>query len=385
MASDGLRKDSEVQAARANAVSSTVQAAVVEERGGPFRIQPLELDAPREDEVLVDIRAVGICHTDLACRDQHLPLRLPQVFGHEGAGEVRAVGQAVKGVQPGDRVVLSFASCGACPSCEAARPAQCVRAFQFNYAGRRPDGSANLHRGDTAINGSFFGQSSFSTQVLAHASSVTVVDSDMPWHLLAPLGCGVQTGVGAVMNSLRCPEGATLLIIGAGTVGLCAVMAARMAQCRAIVVVDRNPGRLKIAVELGASDTLLAGDDLASQLRSVLKRGADFALDCVGTPEIFQTAFAALAAHGTLGLVGVPRPDALGAIRLQDVLFGKSVRGIIEGDAVPQRFIPQMMDWMEKGHLPLDRLVTRYPFAQIQSAVEDMEAGRVIKPVLEMP
>ena len=361
-----------------------IQAAVVEARGGPFRIRPLDLAEPGADEVLVRIQAAGICHTDLACRDQHLPLKLPHVFGHEGAGLVEACGSAVMGLHRGDRVVLSFASCGRCTPCGQGRPAQCWKAFALNYAGARPDGSSTLHHQGEPVHGCFFGQSSFATHALVHRSCVTVVDTSLPAEWLAPLGCGVQTGVGAVLNSLQCPAGSSLLIIGAGTVGLCALMAAKMAGCSRIVAGDRHPGRLALAEELGATHAVQADESLATAVKQLLKPGVDYALDCVGLEQTASLAFAALHPQGEMGLVGVPRPGASLNLPMHELLFGKKVRGIIEGDARPQDFIPRMLAWQQAGQLPYERLIRSYAFADIQQAVEDMEAGRVIKPVLRM-
>src|SRR5580693_4370229 len=207
-------------------------AAVVREKGGRFALERVCLDEPRPDEVLVRIRGVGMCHTDLVARDQYFPVPLPAVLGHEGAGVVEAVGSAVTKVAPGDHVVLSFASCGACANCRQGAYAYCDDLYGRNFSGARPDGSrtccdADGHR----IGGSFFSQSSFATRALATERNVVKIPSDVPVELMGPLGCGIQTGAGAVMNALRPKAGESIAIFGAGSVGMAAALAARVVGC----------------------------------------------------------------------------------------------------------------------------------------------------------
>jgi aryl-alcohol dehydrogenase len=198
-----------------------VKAAVVREKSGPFTIDELELSAPRSDEVLVRIVGVGICHTDLVCRDQYFPVPLPCVLGHEGSGVVEQIGSDVAGLAPGDHVVLSYASCGVCSSCLQGLPSYCLDLYAHNFLGTRPDGSTALSQDGRPIHGHFFSQSSFATCAVAHARNTVKV----------PLGCGIQTGAGAVMNSLKPQAGSSIAVFGAGSVGLSAVVAARLVGC----------------------------------------------------------------------------------------------------------------------------------------------------------
>src|SRR5581483_2834011 len=229
-----------------------VTAAVARGPHTPLAIEELEMESPRADEVLVRIAATGVCHTDVIARDQWFPVPAPVVLGHEGAGVVEAVGSCVRRVAPGDRVVLSFDSCGDCGPCTRARPSYCLEAFERSFGAVRRDGTMALRRGDEPVHSHFFGQSSFATYALAMERSVVKVDTEVPLDLLGPLGCGVQTGAGAVLNALRCEQGTSLAVFGAGAVGLSAVMAAQVAGCTTVIAVDLNDRRGKLALELGA-------------------------------------------------------------------------------------------------------------------------------------
>ncbi|NDW07998.1 alcohol dehydrogenase catalytic domain-containing protein [Jiella pacifica] len=216
-----------------------VRAAVIEEKAGPFVFRDLHLDDPRATEVLVKIHSVGICQTDIHVRNQDYPVPLPLVLGHEGAGIVEKVGAGVKGIEAGDPVVLSFPSCQECSYCRTGRNAYCEHAFEICFGGSRLDGSNALHWPDgagqnKAIHGHFFGQSSFATYALADQSNVVKVPSDLPLELLAPLGCGFQTGAGAILNALQVAPGSHTAIFGVGAVGLSAIMAARIAGAASI-------------------------------------------------------------------------------------------------------------------------------------------------------
>ena len=216
-----------------------ITAAVVERQGAPFALQELELGELRDDEVLVKVAAAGICHTDLICRDSWYPVPLPAVLGHEGAGIVESVGRGVTRFAPGDRVAMSFDSCGTCPSCAKSLGGYCHTFFEHNFAAARPeDGSSALSRDGELIHAHFFGQSSFATHSVARERNIVALDESIPFEIAAPFGCGIQTGAGAVLNVFRPPAGSSLVVFGAGAVGLSAVMAAAIAGCTTIVAVD---------------------------------------------------------------------------------------------------------------------------------------------------
>ncbi|CAN5359464.1 NAD(P)-dependent alcohol dehydrogenase [soil metagenome] len=362
-----------------------IQAAIAKQRGGPFVLGGADLDEPRPDEILVRISAVGICHTDLAFKDQDLGLALPAVLGHEGAGTVEKVGSDVTKVSPGDRVLLSFRSCGHCPRCETHDPGYCHQLAGMNFTGRRPDGSTALRDGDQEISSAFFGQSSFASHALAYERNVIKVADDAPLALYAPLGCGVQTGAGAILRSLECKPGRSLVVIGAGTVGLSAVMAARVAGLGPIIVIDPLEARRQAALSCGATDVLdSAADEVGAKVREIVPAGADYAFDTSGHPAAIEQAIGYLGPKGALGLVGVPK-DISAVLPLSLALAvgaGLTVRGIIEGDSDPDVFIPDLIALHREGRFPLEQLVTVYPFEQINEAVTDQHHGRVVKAVL---
>ena len=190
------------------------QAAVVDAMGAPFTLQEIELDSPRPNEVVVRLVAAGLCHTDLSVQAGYLPFPLPGVLGHEGAGVVETVGAAVTRVIPGDHVILTFTSCGHCQACGSGHPAYCATWLSVNVAGQRDDGSTTLRRGTQELGGRFFGQSSFATRALCDERSLVPVDPAVPLQVLAPLGCGVQTGIGTVLNVLRPGYGCSLAVFG---------------------------------------------------------------------------------------------------------------------------------------------------------------------------
>ncbi len=225
-----------------------VTAAVVRSVGAPFTVERLTLDDPQPDEVLVRVVAVGVCHTDVAVQHGHIPVPLPAVLGHEGAGIVEAVGAAVTGVRPGAHVIMSQAFCGHCRRCTGGEPAYCESAATLSLGGRRADGTSPLHdRDGGTMSGNFVGQSSFATMAIAKAHNVFEIDPDLPLGVLAPIGCGVMTGAGAIFNDARPDPNATVVVMGCGTVGLAAIMAARVCGAEQIIGVDLQPTRLALA------------------------------------------------------------------------------------------------------------------------------------------
>ncbi|HEY5856532.1 MAG TPA: NAD(P)-dependent alcohol dehydrogenase [Aldersonia sp.] len=361
------------------------QAALLTGLGSEFSISDIEIEGPRAGEVLVQIAAVGICHTDLAARDGVLPVEFPAVVGHEGAGTVLAVGDGVTKVSVGDRVGITFNSCGDCATCTTGRQSYCENFNAMNYGGVRADGSKPLHRGGEPVGGMFFGQSSFATIALASERNVVRVDADIPFELLAPLGCGVQTGVGAVTRSLAAQKGSAIAIAGGGSVGLSAVMGAVLRECATIIVVEPTARRRDLALELGATHVIdPAAGDLTDQVRTIVPRGVDYVADTTGIPAVIEALIAATAVRGTVGLIGVPA-DPAGAIGLNIIAaltIGLTVTGIIEGDSIPDEFIPELVELYRTGRLPVDKLVSTFPFAKINDAVAAQHDGTVVKPVL---
>jgi aryl-alcohol dehydrogenase len=365
------------------------KAAVVYERSGKFNIENLEISDPRDDEVLVRIAATGICHTDLAAREQFLPIppdrQMPCVLGHEGAGVVEKVGAGVTKVEPGDHVAISWDCCGRCPSCVSGNDPYCHNFFLHNFNGARPDGSTTLRKGDQTIYGSFFCQSSFAELSLANERNVVKVKQDIPLEFVGPLGCGVQTGAGAVMNTLRPQPGSSIAVFGVGPVGMSAILAAVVVGCTMIIAVDVIPERLERAKELGATHTVNPNEkNPVEALMEITGVGPNFTLECVGNPAVLRQAVDALPLLGVCGLLGVVPPGTEVGLDMDKIMNGRTVRGIIEGDAIPGLFIPKLLELYDQGRFPFDKMITVYPFEEINQAVEDMEKGKVIKPVLKM-
>jgi len=366
--------------------SNAVSAAVVRQKGGPFVIETLRLGEPRTDEVLVRIVATGMCHTDMVVRDQVYPVPQPIVLGHEGAGVVEKIGASVVKVRPGDHVVLTFMSCGRCRMCAQGRPANCENFNANNFSGARADGTGSLADERGPIHDHFFGQSSFSTFTIANERNVVKVPKEAPLELLGPLGCGIQTGAGAVMNSLKVGHGASFAAFGAGAVGLSAVMAARVVGATTIIAVDVVPARLSLAKELGATHAVdAAKGDAVAAVKEITGGGVQFCLETTALPEVVRQAIDALGARGTCGIVGAAPPGTEVKIDVTEFMqMSKTVYGIIEGDSVPDIFIPTLIDLFMQGRFPFDKLTKMYPFERINEAASDSERGITVKPIIQI-
>lgn len=363
-----------------------ITAAVARKPHADFSVETVDLETPRPDEVLVRITGVGLCHTDLITRDGFIPVALPAVLGHEGAGIVEAVGADVTKVAPGDRVVLSFASCGHCSRCNDHLPSYCREFPALNYAGARKDGSTGISIGGQPVSANFFGQSSFASHALAFERNVVKIeDPDAPLEILGPLGCGFQTGAGGIMRSLACPAGSTLAIFGGGPVGLSAVMGAVIQGCGTIIMVEPIPARRDLALELGATHVIdPAAGDVAEAIRAILPDGVDFAFETSGREPVVEAALASLASHGVLGLVGVPpKPESSVSVNLAGLItYGHRIQGIIEGDSDLDGFIPQLVALHREGRFPIEKLTKTWPLSEINAAVEAQHRGDCVKAVL---
>ena len=363
-----------------------IRAAVARAAKADFTIETATLDAPGPGEVLVRIVGVGLCHTDLVARDQFIPIPLPAILGHEGSGIVEAVGDGVSKVSPGDRVVLSFASCGACPSCQDHQPAYCREFPLRNFTGARADGSSPIAIDGMPVSANFFGQSSFASHAIAHERNVVrILDDEVALELLGPLGCGFQTGAGGVMRSLACPAGSSIVIFGGGPVGLAAVMGAKIRQCATIILVEPIPARRALGLELGAHHAFdPAACDVAAQIRTIVPAGVDFAFETSGLETVVETALSVLGSRGLLGLVGVPpKPESSLSVNLVSLItYGHRIHGIIEGDSDPDEFIPELVAHYKAGRFPIDRLVKTYPLEAVNQAVAEQSRGACIKAIL---
>jgi len=361
------------------------KAAVVREKSSPLVIEDVKLGNPRRDEVVVRIVGTGVCHTDMVVRDQGYSVPLPLVLGHEGAGIVEAVGEDVTSLQPGDHVVLAFGYCGACNACKAGTPGYCVEFYERNFKGARMDGSqAVCDTHGHPLGSAFFSQSSFGTYAMATERNAIKIRKDVPLELMGPLGCGVSTGAGAVLNALKPHAASSIAIFGAGSVGLSAAMAAAAIGCAKIIMVDLHDERLTLAKELGATHVINGGkEDAVARIKELSETdGVDFTLECTGNDKVLAQAVDALRIPGVCGLVGAAAMGTRASIDMNTLLFGRTVRGIIEGDSVPQVFIPQLIELWRLGKFPFDKLVKFYDLKDINQAIADSESGRVLKPIV---
>lgn len=359
------------------------RAAILREGKSGWELSDLEIGVIRDDEVLVRIVATGICHTDLAMF-QRPTIPRPIVLGHEGAGVVEQVGSDVRSLKPGDHVILSYDYCGVCSFCLGGHPAYCREARPMNFGGTRPDGTTALSENGKPVYGHFFGQSSFATHAVVRERNAIPVDPDLPLDLLAPLGCGVQTGAGAVLNVLQPPPGSSIVIFGAGSVGLSALLAARVAGCETIVAVDLRESRLQAAIELGATHAIDAGEgSVADRIRTLTGgRGVDCAFSTTGNAQSLRDAVDALDFMGTAAFVA---GGGEATIATSTLLWGRTLRGVVQGDSVSRTFIPHLIELWQQGRFPFDRLIHHYAFDEINDAAGDSLAGNVIKPVLRLP
>jgi aryl-alcohol dehydrogenase len=357
-----------------------VRAAVAYENRPLFSIEELEMSDPGPENILVRMVGCGLCHTDVKAREGTMGVPMPAVLGHEGAGIVERVGARVTKVTPGDHVVLTGDSCGACPTCLAGNPAYCDQMSPLNFTDGRAGEPGSFRNGSTTIRGHFFGQSSFCNYAVTRERNTIPVHKNAPLEILGVLGCGVQTGAGAVINSLAAPAGSTIAIFGVGPVGLSAVMAAMVRGCAVIIAVDVLKSRLTMAKQLGATHTILADSQvsIADEIRKIASAGVNYAFDTTGRADSNQQAIDSLAAKGHFGFCAVP----VEAPKMSRVMTrGISIRGIVQGDSVPDVFIPKLVELHMRGQFPFDKMVTKYPFEKINQAIADQALGKAVKPV----
>ena len=326
------------------------------------------------------LTSVGICGTDLHFATE---VPAPAVLGHEGAGVVERVGAAVTTVAPGDKVLLTFDSCGACDHCTNAAPSYCRRFDELNFGGRRSDGSAHHHRRRGRRSYShFLGQSAFATHAVVGARSVVRLPADLELGPIGPLSCGLLTGAGAVLNALRSRPGDAVGVFGTGAVGLAAVMAAAASGAAQVAAVDVNESRLETARELGATHTVnSASGDVAAALAEIVPAGLDGAVDATGRADVVAAAVGALHTRGTAAVCGVG-PSMELTLDWRTLLNGRTVTGVISGSAVPSSFVPLLVGLYRSGRFPIDRLAAYFPFEDIAGALDAARSGQVVKAVL---
>ncbi|WBO65607.1 Zn-dependent alcohol dehydrogenase [Streptomyces camelliae] len=334
-------------------------------------VDDLAVREPGAGEVRVAIAAAGLCHSDLSVVDGTIPFPVPVVLGHEGAGVVEAVGAGVGHVAPGDHVALStLANCGTCAECDRGRPTMCRQAIG------RP--GKPFTRGAEPVY-QFAANSAFAERTIVKAVQAVRIPKDLPFPSAALIGCGVLTGVGAVLNRARVGQGESVVVIGTGGIGLNVIQGARIAGALRIVAVDANPGKEEMARQFGATDFLTSAEGVTD----ILPTGADHVFECVGRVELIRQAIDLLGRHGQAILLGVPPVTAEASFLVSSLYLDKSVLGCRYGSSRPQRDIALYAELYRQGRLLLDELVTAvYPVEDFEKARADAEAGRVARAVL---
>ena len=338
----------------------------------------VEARDPGPGEIAVRIAAAGLCHSDLSVINGTIPFPTPVVLGHEGAGVVEAVGQGVTHVKEGDHVALStLGNCGHCRYCEAGRPTMCRSTFgqlsqPFTY------------KGDPAY--SFANLSVFSERPTVKASQAIKIPKDVPLEAAALIGCGVLTGVGAVLNRAKVQHGQTVAVFGVGGIGLNVIQGARLANAIRIVAIDTNPRKEKAAREFGATDFIDASTvDTRDAMKELLPEGVDWSFECVGHPAVIRKAIDILGWGGTSVILGVPEATAEASFLVSSMYLDKGILGCRYGSSRPHADIPLYVDLYRSGRLKLDELITRtYPLDGVHDAVHDMEAGDLNRGVLTL-
>ena len=362
-----------------------IKAALIEKQGDPFQITELELNDPKQGEVLVKVTACGVCHTDDVARNQIIPVPLPAVFGHEGCGVIEKIGPGVTEFAPGDRVGFSFGSCGVCEACRTGKPYGCKENRRLNFSDVQYDNTKRLLKDDTFVS-SFFGQGAFATHAVVHVNNLIPVADDIDLKMVAPMGCGIQTGAGAVLNFLRPGPDSSIIITGCGPVGLSAVMAAKIAGCTKIIACDVVQSRLDLAIELGATDAINSKTipDVPTVVKDMTDgMGTHYAIDCTGIGAIVRQSLNCTRPLGTCVVLGATQELT---IHVEEELMGlgKTLAGVVEGCSNPKIFIPQLLDYYRKGMFPFDKLIQYYDFEDINQAFADTKEGKVLKAVLCM-
>lgn len=361
-----------------------VTAAVINGVNEPYVLEELTLGELRYDEVLVKIVATGMCHSDEALRVGDAQYPLPAVLGHEGAGIIVEVGSAVKDLQVGDQVVLSYNFCGTCPSCRTGHPSSCTSWAPLNMSGMRLDGSTTFRKADGTPVANFFTQSSFATHTIVHQNNVVKVDPEADLRLIGPLGCGFLTGAGTVVNGLKPQTGASIAVFGTGAVGLGALMTAKIEGCSTIIAIDIHDSRLEIARELGATHTInTRTEDLAARMVEITGgQGVNFSIDTTGVSAVMKAAIDVLSQGGVTAPVAITKQTLELNTALDLAIANRKIAGVLMGDAVPQLAIPKLIEYHKSGNFPFDKLVKFYRFDEINEASADSNSGATIKPIL---
>ncbi|GAA5947207.1 hypothetical protein JCM3765_001575 [Sporobolomyces pararoseus] len=369
---------------------TATKAYVLQELNAPFKLEDVELDEPEENEVLVEITAVGLCHTDLCVQNGAFPSPFPSVVGHEGSGIVQKCGSAVTRCKEGDSVLLSFNHCSSCGPCKMNEPSACENFGASNFGRVRSQklgAKPGIKRGNgDEIYGNFFGQSAFAQHAVVNENSVVKVPSDTDLVGLAPLGCGLMTGAGAILNLLKPAKTSSVSIFGLGAVGCGALFAAKHSGVETIIVVDLVGDKLALAKELGATHTINARDpEIVQKIKALTKynMGATYSVEASGNVKALMTAWESLANKGHLVSVGTPGPGTpIPFCIFENLLGSKTYTGLTEGGSNPPEFIPYLLKLHSEGHFPVEKISKTFAMDKLDDAVHAMHTGETIKPII---
>jgi alcohol dehydrogenase len=344
----------------------------------PLAIEELELDPPGPGELLVRVRAAGLCHSDLSVIDGSRPRVMPMVLGHEAAGEVVETGGETPGFAPGDHLVLAFVpTCGHCVPCLSGRAALCEPGAAANTAGTLLSGDRRWHDGLHH----HLGVSAFADHIVVSAQSAVKVDDDLPFEIAALFGCAVLTGVGAATNGAQVTADDRVAVFGLGGVGLAALLGAVVSGAGTVVAIDVVPEKLELARELGATHVVQAGEDAVAQVRDATDGGADKAIETVGSARVLADAYAATRRGGTTVTVGLPHPEQMLSIpAVSLVAEERTLKGSYLGSCVPKRDIPRFIEMYKAGRLPVDRLLTHtLSLDELNDGFDRLAAGQGVR------
>jgi len=363
-----------------------IRAAVLHEPGAPVAVEEVELDPPKEHEVLVRVAAAGVCHSDVRFADGELgPDRWPMVLGHEGAGVVEAVGAGVTHVAPGDRVALCFVpACRACRQCLAGRPNLCEPAGKASFRGTLLDGTSRLRLADGTALQHCLMTACFAERAAVAGAGVVPLPDGIPLWQAALLGCGVVTGIGAVRNTAQVQPGETVCVIGCGGVGLQVVAGARLARAARIIAVDRDSAKLEIALRRGATDAV---DASAEDPRKAVKRlsdgGVDHAFEVIGRPETIRLAWDVLRPGATAVVVGLAPKGVEVSLPAIEFLSEKSIKGCFYGSSDVAAELPQIAALVADGRLELGDVVSHFAGLEgINEALDRLRRGEGARTVV---
>lgn len=351
----------------------------------PLAIEELELDPPGEGEILVKIRAAGLCHSDLSTINGDRPRQMPMVLGHEAAGEVMETGPGVRDLAAGDHVILVFVpSCGHCLPCMEGRPALCEPGFQSNGAGTLLSGETRLKRGGDRV-WHHVGVSAFAEYAVVSRQSAIKIDRALPFAEAALFGCAVITGAGAVINTAKVSAGTSVAVVGLGGVGLMSMLAARLSGCRQIVAIDMLDEKLALAKQLGATHTVSARDPkCVEHVKDLTQGGVDFAFEMASSVKALELAYKITRRGGTTVTASLPHPTHTMALPGTNLVAEeRTVKGSYVGSCVPARDIPRFISLYQQGLLPVDRLMSeRIGFADINAGFDKLADGGTVRQIL---